>query len=211
MRALHAPPGAADAVGSPLLPLLDRVRHLAARLRLLRSLALGVARRYAAPGALARRLDGIRHPPRRVHLDHACAAGVRERAPAARVRRIPGALRRPGAAVRRDVLCPRLGGATNTVARGSVAPDRAGRYGVRLSLALPELHRHRLDAGAAAGPDRGARRSADPFRAAGGGEPSPVRRAGGMAGPPARAPGGGGGLAPLTPGTRPPRLRAAGA
>src|SRR3989454_10181403 len=211
MRALHAPPGAADAVGSPLLPLLDRVRHLAARLRLLRSLALGVARRYAAPAPLARLLDGIRPPPRRVHLDHACAAVVRERAPAARVRRIPGALRRPGAALRRDVLCPRLGGPANTVARGSVAPDRAGRDGIRLSLALPELHRHRLDAGAAAGPDRGARRSADPFRAAGGGERSPVRRAGGMAVRQACAGGFDGGLPPRAPRKSHLRVRAGGA
>src|SRR5256886_17566432 len=109
MRALHAPPGAADAVGSPLLPLLDRVRHLAARLRLLRSLALGVARRYAAPGALARRLDGIRHPPRRAPPGHAFAAGVCERAPAAPGRPVPGAPARPRAAVRRDGPCSPLG------------------------------------------------------------------------------------------------------
>src|SRR2546426_4249744 len=153
MRALHAPPGAADAVGSPLLPLLDRVRRLAVGLRLLRSLALGVARRYAAPRALARRLDGIRHAPRRIHLDHACAAGVRERAAAARLRRVSGPLRRPGAAVRRDVLPPRLGGPPDALARGRAAADRAGGGRVRPSLALPELHRHRLDAGAAARPD----------------------------------------------------------
>src|SRR3989442_9968897 len=116
MRALHAPPGAADAVGSPLLPLLDRVRHLAARLRLLRSLALGVARRYAAPGPLARRLDGIRHPPRRGTPDHACSAGVRERTPSPRLCRIPCALRRPGAALSPDVLWPRPGGPADTVA-----------------------------------------------------------------------------------------------
>src|SRR5437763_14450730 len=42
MRALHATPAAADAVGRPLLPLLDRVRRLAARVRLFRSAALVV-------------------------------------------------------------------------------------------------------------------------------------------------------------------------
>ena len=211
MRALHATPAADDAVGRPLLPLLDRVRHLAARLRLFRSAALVVARRHAAPCALARRLDGIRHAPRRVHLDHACAAGVRERAATARIRRISGPLRRPGAAVRRDVLRPRLDGPPDALARGGAAADRAGGDGVRLSLALPELHRHRLDACAAARPDRRARRNADSLRAAGRGERSPVRRAGGVALRQAGAGGRHDGLSHLPPGKRHLRLRAAGA
>src|SRR5882672_1999665 len=63
MTALHATPAASDAVRRPLLPLLDRVRHLAAGVRLLRPAALVAAGRDSAPGALAGRMDGIRHAP----------------------------------------------------------------------------------------------------------------------------------------------------
>src|SRR6267154_671614 len=211
MTALHATPAASDAVRRPLLPLLDRVRHLAAGVRLLRPAALDTAECNSAPGALAGRVDGVRHPPGWIHLDHARAARVRVRAPAAGVPRISAGLRRTGIPLRRDVLCAGLGGPAHALAGNGAAPAGAGGDGVRLSPALPELHRRGADAVAPAGADRRSRRAADPLRAPGRGERSVVRRAGSVADGKSGAPSGHGGFGDRVGGKRLLRVLAPGA
>src|SRR4051812_30567938 len=106
-RAVAAAP-AADGVGGPLLPLLDRVRHLAVGVRLLPSALVVLARRDAQAGIPARLVDGLRHPPGRLPVAHPSAEGVRRSPGAARVRGIPAALRRAGAALRGGLLGDRV-------------------------------------------------------------------------------------------------------
>src|SRR5207253_1829566 len=79
-QARPAPPAlvpSAGALGRPLLRLLDRVRDLAPRLRLLRPAHLRAQRSDRKAGAAARLRFRFRHPSRRIRLDRAPAPHLR--------------------------------------------------------------------------------------------------------------------------------------
>src|SRR5260370_5609739 len=148
-----------DTLRCPLFPLLDRVWRMAVGICLLSAADLGAAAGEPSSRSRSGRLDGIRHPPGRLHLDRPPAASFCLPASAAGCPWIPAALRGPGVALRalRPPLQIRL--ASHRLADRLASASGPVRRRVRLPPAISELYRGGADATAAHRPDRRSRRA----------------------------------------------------